>query len=323
MTEFVKQKFPNSTILEFVDDGINQTCYFTSGDESSDRRKYVGKRFTANLIDTDDYLAVSKVTKEYVEDRKNLKIPKIIDFGVFEDDAYLIYEYVEGDQLDFVDVYESEELEYYIEFVGEMLAELHNQGSPVDDFGWFTIDDGTISLKNGYSGSLGLSLSQINYSFENISESTVSSDVRDDIRDIFRENIDFNSNPSVCHCDVKYNNLIDSDDNTYLIDWEFIRSADPLYDLVKTERQLIGRFSQDDKIDEEEYNDYKQILHSSYFKTSNNSFNEDRYRCYWIKEMIECLNSCEDWYGEDVISDVKSYYVSNIEKYMNQLQSSN
>ena len=319
MTEFVKQKFPDSKILEIVDDGVNQTCYFASGDESSDRSKYVGKRFTANLIDTNDYLAVSKVTKEYVEDRDHLKIPRITDFGIFEGDAYLIYEYVEGDQLNFTDVYENGELEYYIEFVGEMLAELHNQGSPVDNFGWFTVDNGSICLKNGYPDSLGLSLSQINYSFENISESTVSSDVRDDIRSVFRENIDFNSNPSVCHCDVKYNNLIHSDDSTHLIDWEFIRSADPLYDLVKTERQLIGRFSQNERIDEEEYDDYRQMLHSSYFKTSNNSFNEDRYRCYWIKEMIECLSSCEDWYSKDVIPDVKSYYLGNMERFMSQL----
>jgi tRNA A-37 threonylcarbamoyl transferase component Bud32 len=321
MTEFIKQKFPDSKILEFVDDGINQTCYFRSEDESSDKSKYVGKRFTANLIDTNDYLAVSKVTKEYVENREHLKIPSITDFGIFEDDAYLIYEYVEGDQLNFTDVYENGELEYYIEFVGEMLAELHNQGSPVDNFGWFTIDNGTIGLKNGYTDSLGLSLSQINYSFENISESILSSSIRDKIREIFQDNIDFNLDPSVCHCDVKYDNLIHNDNSTHIIDWEFIRSADPLYDLVKTERQLIGRFSQDDKIDEGEYNYYKQILHSSYFETSNNRFNKDKYRCYWIREMIECLSSCENWYGEDVISDVESYYVNNIEYFMNQLQS--
>lgn len=320
MTNFVKQKFPNSTILESVDDGINQTCYFRLEEELSDAKNYVGKRFTSNLIDNNDYLATSKLTKEYVKDRENLKIPKIIDSGTFEDDAYLIYEYVEGDQLDFIDVYENGELEYYIEYIGKMLAELHNQGSPVEDFGWFTINNGTIGLKHEYSSSLTSSLHQINDCFENISESIISSDVRENIREIFQENIDFNSNPSLCHCDIKYKNLIDEGNNTYLIDWEFLHSADPIYDLVKTERQLIGRFPYYDKIGDEEYNDYKKILHSSYFKNSDYSFNEDRYRCYWIEEMIECLESCENWYSEDLIPDVKSYYVSNMEYFISQLQ---
>lgn len=320
MAEFVKQKFPNSTILKSVDDGINETYYFSSKKQSSGSKKYVGKKFSDNSIDTNDYLAAIEVSQSYVEDGDYLNVPVICHFGVFDGDAYVIYEYIEGTPLDFTSIYDNGEIDYYLDIVGKMTAELHNQESPVDKFGWFTSNSGSVELKHGYSDSLEHSLSQTNYCFEEIDNSVLDSEDRDTIRNMFRKYIDRDSNPSICHCDVGYGNLVHSDNGIHLIDWEFIRSADALYDLVKTERKLIGGFSQNKELTDDEYERYRNTLHNAYFEVSDMGFDKNRYTCQKIRDMVSGLKNCKDWYSEDSLAEVQSYYSKRIEECITELQ---
>lgn len=318
MKSLIKREFPDSTITDFIEEGINQTCYFKPNQDSD--LTYVAKIYDSNLMDIEDYLAVMKVTDEYVLDGEYLKVPNIYSYGVFEDDAYIIYEYIHGEPLDFESLYEDGNLEYYISRVGKIMSELHSQDNPMDDFGWYSMDEGSISLKDGYSDSSGLLLRQFNHSLEDADDGQFLSDRADRIRDVLRNSIDYDSNPAVCHCDIKYGNLIRSDNFEHLIDWEFIRSADPLYDLVKAERQFFARFSRSNVITEDEYQRYRSVLHSSYFESSDTKFNEKRYVSYWLVEMVESLTEGKGTYDGEKLSNAEQYYRRKIEDAIQRLE---
>lgn len=320
MHNFINNKYPNADIIHSEDKGMNQTYYFNRDENAKNNSKYVGKIFSADLIDTKDYLASIEITKNYVEKTNILNTPKIDSYGVFKGKAYMIYEYIEGSSLEFKDVYNQNTIEYYLSLFGTILANVHRQNNPVNGYGWYTMKNNNIKLKNNYNTSLKFILSQLNYCIDKIDDVPFITRNENKILDYINKFVNNNNNPVVCHSDVKYRNLIDSNGQYYLIDWEFVKSASPIYDLVKTERQLISRFSQNKFIDDNTYRKYRKILHLSYDKHFNIKFSQNKYLCYWIIEMIECLYNCTDWYADDQINEVRNYYIDNIKSCFRQLE---
>lgn len=315
MTEFIEQEFSEFEVVESPEDGINESYYFDSGS-----KRYVGKLFSWDAIQIEDYLGTVEVARSHLTDGVHLHTPDIVASGTFDGCAYVIYEYISGVSLEFDELYEKGLVDEYISSVGRILAELHSLDNPIDDFGWFTMDEGNLVLKNGYNDSLGLSLSQLNHNLNNIGDYGFTEEFSEDIRRFLKENLDYNRNPVIGHCDVKWNNIIDSSGSLYLIDWEFVRSVDPLYDYVKAERGLVRRYDRLKKLSDDEVEKFCQVFRNSYTESSFISFNKERYLCYWLLEMVECLRNCSEWYSEEELGDVRAYYRSEVERVVRELE---
>lgn len=304
----LKEKFPDSTIISNINEGINSSCLF-----ELENRKYVAKSFSADHMDKEDYIASVQISEDYLDDGNYLNIPSVYQSGIFEDTAYVVYEYIEGNQLESNNILgDSMNASDYIYRIGRILSELHNQENPVDGFGWYTVDGNRdIMLKNRYDNATDMMMSYLNYNLENIESDSFVDQYAEKLRYAIKNNTDYTGQPRICHCDVKYNNIIETgESNLYLIDWEFLRSADPMYDYVKTERQFLARYSQD--ITEKLQTTLKNELRSSYF--DDGQFDRSRYHAYWIQVMVECFRECSNWYPEEEVQSVRNYYMRQIDR---------
>lgn len=312
--KLVKEKFPDSTIISHINKGINESCLFKLDDT-----KYFAKSFSTEYMSIDDYIASVQISRDYINDGEYLHIPPVSEIGVFENTAYVVYEYIQGNQLESQHFFEqSANASGYVRRIGKLLDEIHQQDNPTDDFGWYTLnEDRDISLKNGYDNATDMTMSYLNYNLDNIESDHFLNQYADKVRRIVRNNTDYSDSPRICHCDVKYNNIIETTKGTlYLIDWEFLRSADPMCDYVKTERQLLGRYSQN--INDERRSQLREILCSSYFNPRQ--FDHNRYHAYWIQEMVECFRECPKWYPEEDVESVRSYYINKIDESIQELE---
>lgn len=309
--DLVYEHFPDANIHKHLDDGINESCVFTS---PQDDTKYVCKSFSSGLASgPSSYLASLKLVDEYITDTNKFSTPKIIDYGLSVENAYVFYEYIEGDVLSFDNLIGDTNIhEQYIRQIARALAELHQVGNPVNEFGWYTLGaSGNIDLSTGYKTSSGMVLSYLEHNFIDINREEDVEFIEDRRHKIFSyidNKLEYSGPAVIAHGDIKYSNLIDSEDELCVIDWEFPRSVDPMYEFVKTERKLFRRYDYRNCLDLDRMNYLRDVFQEEYFDTSPTEYDELRYQCYWLQEMVECLGACTNWYDNGNLPEVTSYY---------------
>lgn len=313
--DLLERHFENAHIRTRIEDGINKSYMFTDsgGDE------YICKYFSSGLASgPSNYLGSLQLVDNYVVGTDQFSTPSIVDYGLYEGTPYLFYEYIDGDVLS-VDqlLMDENSYEMYVRRIARALAELHLLENPVDKFGWYTLgDSGDVCLTTGYDSSSEMILSYLEHNFQEIrreEDAEFIEDRRDEIVQCVRDILEYSGVPVICHSDLKYSNIIDSDGELYLIDWEFPRSVDPMYEFVKTDRKLFGRYDHQNKMSSDQIEYLRSVFREEYFGRAPIEFDELRYECYWIQEMVECLGACTNWYDADEIPQVTSYYKSELE----------
>lgn len=321
--DLVYEHFPNADIQTHLDDGINESCVFTS---PQDDTKYVCKSFSSGLASgPSNYLASLKLVDEHITDTEQFSTPEIYDYGLSVDTVYVFYEYIEGNVLSFDNLVDTEGVhEQYIRQIARALAELHQVKNPVGEFGWYVLgDSGNVDLSTGYKSSSGMVLSYLEHNFMDIRREDDVKFVEDRRHEIFScidNKLEYSGPAVIAHGDVKYSNLIDSNGELYVIDWEFPRSVDPMYEFVKTDRKLFRRYDYRDRLDIDRIEYLQGVFREEYFGASPIEYDELRYQCYWVQEMLECLGACTNWYPEEEVSQVTSYYKNEITKSLDRIE---
>lgn len=245
------------------------------------------------------------------------KYSKYRIYGDYGGDIYIIYEYIDGDIKSYDNLYGKQtEHKEYIEDVAEIITQIQNIQNPVDKFGWYTVKDDTLTVSDEYDTMKGMVLSYLDYNFDQLSRQ-ITQRYYDQIYEYISSHLEYDGHPVIGHCDIKYDNIIVSD-KKWLIDWEFPRSIDPMYEYVKTERQLINQYNYYDEYEKSYNSELARNFKTTYFELSDREYDELNYKSYKLQEIIECYRACDNWFNEDEVPNVKSYYENQIDEILNE-----
>lgn len=190
-----------------------------------------------------------------------------------------------------------------ISYLGQYLAKLHNIDCDLNKYGWLgynnTKDELYLFKSYDYFDEIMCDLFvEFNKSIKNggkFNESDTKnnrfSDCNNKISNIIsyiENNIVIESTPRYCHGDYKYNNILISKNQkepiNAIIDWDGPMLSDPLFNIIKSEWNLIMKYNIHNKLSEHKQKELRKIYRSEYIKHRNTTieFNMNHIYMYII-----------------------------------------
>jgi aminoglycoside phosphotransferase (APT) family kinase protein len=294
-----------------INEGIENSALI-----NTTKNKYVRKYHKNKYYNSpDSFLAGQKLSK-IVRNNSNIPVPKIIDYNKSKEHTYYLMEYIDGFHYD-IDNNTYELQKNTISYLGQYLAELHNINPNLDKYGWLGYDDTTDKLyihkSYDYFDELMCDLfTEFNTSIKNggkFNESDTKnkrfSDCHNKISDIttyIKNNIKIETQSKYCHGDYKYNNILLNNNQqnpiNAIIDWDGPMLSDPLFNIIKSEWNLIMKYNIHKKLSINQQKELRNTYRTEYIKHRNSkiSFNMRHIYVYNLYVFLTCMNNFGHWY---------------------------
>lgn len=327
------KNYKNANIISksYIDKGIEESVIISTNDN-----KYVIKRHKTDIYDSPrGFLAGAKLMR-IIDNKTDIPVPDVKYLDYNNGQPYYIMEFIDGEHYS-LDDGDDNLLRLLIKQLGQNLAELHNIDCERTHYGWQSYRDDELETFDEYEYFDELMFDKINEFTEDIDDGGKYpkldipfrfSDCLDDIEKIsqyFQNNIRIKGEYAYCHWDYKYDNIIIKNDYNpvkAIIDWENPVLGDPLFNIVKSERNLIYKHRMYDNISESKKVDLIDLLRESYNKNVNNQidFNDayvqEKIWFYKYYILLECMSNFGLWFNGFEIEEkitAERYYRNQLE----------
>ncbi len=299
--------------ISIIDEGIENSALIYTNENA-----YVLKYHDNKYYDSpDSFLAGQKLSK-IIANNSNIPVPEIITYNKNDKHAYYLMEYINGFHYN-VDKHSYELQKNVISYLGEYLAKLHNIDCNLNTYGWLgydnTGDELYIFKSYDYFDEIMCDLFlEFNESIKNggkFNESDTKnnrfSDLNNKISKIIshiKNNIKIKITPRYCHGDYKYNNILinncKKESVNAIIDWDGPMLSDPLFNIIKSEWNLIMKYNIHNKLSINEQKELRYIYRSVYRKHRDTAidFNLDHIYVYNFYVFLTCMNNFGHWYAD-------------------------
>lgn len=176
--------------------------------------------------------------------KQGFSVPEVLGSGRIDRSRYVILNFIEGKNLsrysDGKSFYqlEAEEKERKAEMMGRKLAELHS----LTVFDRFGLISGESPEPRKAEWSEGLEEMQ-EWWFSNLKQEGFTDIVKESRNTIEKHSDELNSldHGSLLHTEFDLRNMVFTENDLYILDWELASFGDPLLDLIMTEKRLFWR----------------------------------------------------------------------------------
>ena len=307
MTTLARNIFEDVCNENIIDISIIEKGIEDSYIVETDTRKYIIKIHN-NIYynNVHNFLSGPKLIS-IVHNNTTIPVPKVRHYGTKYENAFYMMDYREGFHYNVDDYAYDLQLDIMSE-IGTYLAQLHNIECKHNRYGWLSYNrtDDELYIDSGYSTFKDLICDGLREFNDSIQEGNKFEDIIDskhrfsdcyenilEIIDYIDENIVFNSDYRYCHNDFKYDNIIIKENNvSAIIDWDSPMIADPVYNLLSAEQNMIYKYKINNKISEQKREKLRSIFRNSYFIERNEeikieSNKTELYRLYFTLTFMD------------------------------------
>lgn len=288
-------KDPVESLFEDIcDEEIEDTTTIDEGIENSTVIETSNNKYILKIHDNiyynspGNFLAGPKII-DIVTNTTDIPVPEIIKYGKLDERTYYVMEYENGFHFD-VDKNSFNLQLNIISEIGEYLAQLHNVDCNKEHFGWISYHESkdSIYINNKFTSFKDLLCKQSHELNDSIREGGKFSNMSDKknrfsdcvskidrIVNYIQDNVDINTEKKYCHNDYKYDNIIISEDKKVkcIIDWDSPMVADPLYNVIQSELNLISKYEINNKITTDQKEKLQETFRKSYESTRDKQIN--------------------------------------------------